>query len=162
MEERELEKMRTNPDVTVRMRGVMEKCTIAYKGSSGKNKPKSFFGASSDTAVPDGTIKTACQQVCPNDSITFGDISDSNSEVSKMKASDRNYSVLGYLNVRPRTTYLARLRNPNKLMPDYYKKVHAYKAYKERYGSPQATKESFTFSTLIYKISCLWILQIVQ
>jgi molybdopterin-containing oxidoreductase family iron-sulfur binding subunit len=136
VEEPELEKMRANPNVTVRMRGVMEKCTYCTQRiEAAKIDQKSKAGASADIHVPDGKIKTACQQVCPTDAITFGDVSDPDSEVSQLKASDRNYSVLGYLNARPRTTYLARLRNPNPQMPDAYKKPYAYSAYKERYGS---------------------------
>ena len=119
----ELVAMVKNPEVTVRMRGVMEKCTYCVQRiQNGKIRHKvktAQAGNPSDVVVPDGTIKTACQQVCPVDSIVFGNILDEKSAVSQAKAREQNYELLGYLNIRPRTTYLGKLRNPNPKMPDY-------------------------------------------
>lgn len=141
--------MGKNPDVTVRMRGVMEKCTycvqriqeskiqVKVKAQRNAMLETGKDGADlvleeSDIKVPDGSIKTACQQVCPSDSISFGDISDPNSEVSKLKNNPRDYSVLGYLNTRPRTTFLAKVRNPNPLMPDFESSPHSSREYHDK------------------------------
>ena len=137
-----------NPDVSVRMRGVMEKCTYCVqriqeakihtkvnaqrseKFSTGKDGAE--LDLKDKLKVPDGTIKTACQQVCPADAIEFGDISDPESEVSKLKNNPRDYSVLGYLDTRPRTTFMARIRNPNPQMPDATDKPYSSREYHDR------------------------------
>ena len=112
-------KMQKNPNVTVRMRGVMEKCTFCVQRiEEAKIAAMARAGASPDKQIPRDSFTTACAQACPTGAIVFGDIKDSESRVSKMKEQDRNYRLLDYLNVVARTSYLARIRNPNSKMPD--------------------------------------------
>ena len=113
-------KMQKNPNVTVRMRGVMEKCTFCVQRiEEAKIAAHARVGATGgDLRIPRDSFTSACAQACPHEAITFGDIKDPESKISKLKAADRNYRLLDYLNIKARTSYLARLRNPNPKMPD--------------------------------------------
>jgi molybdopterin-containing oxidoreductase family iron-sulfur binding subunit len=122
-DEWQLARLVKNPDVTVRMRGVMEKCSLCLQRiEQAKIAAKVKARDSSDIRLSEakGTVpKTACQQACPAGAIVFGDISDPESTVTKLKAQERNYQVLEFLLTKPRCSYLARVRNPNQEMPDY-------------------------------------------
>ena len=102
-------KLLRNPEVTVRSRGVMEKCTYCVQRISNVR----IDAEKQNRPIRDGEIVTACESACPSEAIAFGNINDPNSKVAKLKAQQRNYTVLGELNARPRTTYLAAVRNPN-------------------------------------------------
>ncbi len=116
---RESLKLQKNPNVTVRMRGVMEKCTYCVQRiqEAKINRKQIARDDTSKLRVPDGGVKTACQTACPVEAIQFGDIADKNSAVSKAKDSPRDYNVLEFLGTRPRTSYLARVKNPNMKIP---------------------------------------------
>ena len=98
-----------NPEVTVRTRGVMEKCTYCVQNISAARIQAKI----ENRPIQDGEVVTACQAVCPTKAIYFGDINDPNSEVAQWKAQPQNYEVLAILGNRPRTSYLAKFTNPN-------------------------------------------------
>jgi molybdopterin-containing oxidoreductase family iron-sulfur binding subunit len=105
----QISKMMFNPEVTVRARGVMEKCTFCVQ----RIQAVKIEADNAGREVADGEIKTACQQVCPTQAITFGDLADPGSEVRRQQQLDLAYAMLNELNIKPRTTYLARIRNPH-------------------------------------------------
>jgi len=98
-----------NPEVTVRSRGVMEKCTYCVQ----RINLTKIDARNNHREIQDGEIKTACQQTCPTGAIIFGDLNDKQSQVAQLQARPRSYALLEELNVRPRTQYLAQVRNPN-------------------------------------------------
>jgi molybdopterin-containing oxidoreductase family iron-sulfur binding subunit len=108
-------KMMRNPDVSIRSRGVMEKCSYCIQRITEHRIDAETASVREDKEIKikDGELQTACQQSCPANAIIFGNINDPDSKVSKLKAQSRNYSLLGELGTRPRTTYLAEVRNPN-------------------------------------------------
>ncbi len=102
-------KLMTNPDVTVRSRGVMEKCSYCVQRISAAK----IQADKENRLIRDGEIVTACQQACPTDAIVFGNINDGDSKVAKLKKQERSYGVLSDINTRPRTTYVAEVMNIN-------------------------------------------------
>ncbi|MCP4291494.1 MAG: TAT-variant-translocated molybdopterin oxidoreductase [bacterium] len=105
----EVERLVLNPDVTVRSRGVMEKCSYCVQRIEGARVTARVEGRK----IQDGDITPACAETCPVDAITFGDLNDQHSQVSKLREDSRSYDLLEYLNIKPRTFYMARIRNPN-------------------------------------------------
>ncbi len=108
-------KMAQNPDVTVRSRGVMEKCTFCVQRISRAR----ITAKKENRTIRDGEVITACQQGCPADAIVFGNINDPESRVSQIKKQNRNYALLAELNTQPRNTYLAKVRNPHPELENY-------------------------------------------
>src|SRR5579883_151876 len=102
-------KLQRNPDVTVRSRGVMEKCTYCVQ----RIREAEIRANTEDRGIRDGEIQTACQQVCPTQAIVFGDINGPSNRIAQLKSEKLNYQLLAELNTRPRTSYLAELKNPN-------------------------------------------------
>ncbi len=111
-------KMSKNPNVTVRMRGVMEKCTFCIQRIEEAKIARTVkAGASDKSKVAVAPFKTACQQACPSEAIVFGDENNPDRLVSKLRKDPRGFTMLKYVNARPRITYLARIKNPNPAMP---------------------------------------------
>jgi molybdopterin-containing oxidoreductase family iron-sulfur binding subunit len=116
----EVEQLQKNPNVTVRMRGVIEKCTYCVQRleEAKINQRRIARDDVSKLKIKGDTVKVACQASCAADAIVFGNLADDDSAVAKLKTHPRNYQVLKYLGTRPRTSYLARIRNVNPKMAE--------------------------------------------
>ena len=114
-EDDELARMRVNPEVTVRPRGVMEKCTFCVQ----RIQNAKIAAKNADRALQDGEVVPACAQTCPTQAITFGDLADERSRIAAAAADSRSYAMLSELNIAPRTTYLAKIRNPHSALSDH-------------------------------------------
>jgi Fe-S-cluster-containing dehydrogenase component len=145
-DEWQLAKLAHNPDVTVRMRGVMEKCSFCLQRIEQAKITQKVKARASDNirlSEKEGTVpKTACQQACPAGAIVFGDVSDPESRVTKLKEQPRNYKVLDFLNTKPRLTYLAKIRNPNPAMPDFKEQPYTTEEFIKTMGKPESEGES--------------------
>ncbi|HEV3209545.1 MAG TPA: TAT-variant-translocated molybdopterin oxidoreductase [Chthoniobacterales bacterium] len=140
----ELSKMQKNPNVSVRIRGVMEKCTYCLQRiETAKISQRVKAGVKGDLSLPTDSVKTACQQACPAEAIVFGDIKDPKSKVSQLRTLPQNYHLLEYLNIQTRTTYLARIRNPNPKMPGAARvgNINVDEHGDQRHSAPRAESE---------------------
>ena len=128
-----------NPSVTVRSRGVMEKCTYCIQ----RVKAAEWQAKKEDRFIADGDIIVACQQACPTNAIVFGDINDPNSQVSKLKRGDLTYGLLTHLNTGPRTSYTAKIKNPNPALIALNPKLYGTEVREgEGEGGPEGTTEN--------------------
>jgi Fe-S-cluster-containing dehydrogenase component len=140
----EISKLQKNPNVTVRSRGVMEKCTFCIQRiETAKISQRVKAGVKGDLTLPTDSVQSACQQACPAEAIVFGDLKDPKSRVAQLRTLPQNYHLLEYLNLQTRTAYLARIRNPNPKMPGAGKvgKINVDENGEQRHGLPQAESQ---------------------
>ncbi len=123
----EIERMGKNPNVSVRMRGIMEKCTYCVQRINAARvecKLNEVKGADGKLSIPDGFFQVACQQACPSEAIVFGDMLDASSKVAGTLGNPRSYKLLNFLNTRPRTSHMVRIMNPNPSLCSPERKGH--------------------------------------
>jgi MoCo/4Fe-4S cofactor protein with predicted Tat translocation signal len=141
----EISKLQKNPNVTVRSRGVMEKCTYCIQRiETAKIAQRVKAGVKGDLTLPTDSVQSACQQACPSEAIVFGDLKDPQSRVSHLKQLPQNYHLLDYLNLQTRTAYLARVRNPNPKMRGAARvgKINVDENGDQRHGLPHAENQT--------------------